>query len=129
MDETVDAVPHVLDNRHIMCKKNISECLINHTSIQNITGVSINKETYWERSLRFLIIGIIGILANNFVIIVLGSSVEIKQKLVNNLIIHQSFIDFLASVALVGTAHLSGYDQHGLEGTHAQIYCFFVMGK
>ena len=59
----------------------------------------------------------------------MGSSAKIRQKLVNILIIHQSFIDLLVSVALVGTAHLSGYDPHGLEGTHSKIYRFFVMGK
>ena len=30
---------------------------------------------------------------------------------------------------LVGMAHLDGTDQHGLEGLHAEIYCFFVANK
>ena len=114
-----------------MCNsgENISQCWMKNASIQTVLAVSNNGETYWERSLGFLIIGIIGILANAFVIIVLCSSVKIRQKLVNTLIIHQSFIDFLASVALAATAHLSPYNQHGLDGVHANIYCFFVMNK
>ena len=35
----------------------------------------------------------------------------------------------MASVALIGTAHIDGLDPHGLDGTHAEIYCFFMMGK
>ena len=114
-----------------MCNigENISQCWMKNASIQTALDVSINGETYWERSLAFLIIGIIGILANAFVIIILCSSVKIRQKLVNTLIIHQSFVDFLASVALAATAHLSPCDQHGLDGVHANIYCFFVMNK
>ena len=88
-----------------------------------------NKETYLERSLGFLIVGSIGILSNLVAIFVLGSSAKIRQKLVNTLIIHQSFIDLLASIALVGMAHLDGTDQHGLVGLHADIYCYFVMNK
>ena len=88
-----------------------------------------NKETYFERALGFLVIGIVGIVANAFVILILGSSVKIRQKLVNTLIIHQSFVDLLSSVLLIGTAHIDALDQHGLMGTHADIYCFFLMGK
>ena len=93
-------------NWYIMCNiwENMSQCSMNQTP--TFTAASNNGESYWEKSLGFLIIGIIGILANGFVIIILGSSVKIRQKLVNTLIIHQSFVDFLASVALMGTAHL-----------------------
>ena len=114
-----------------MCdlEKNISECIVIDSAKQNASIAQNNEETYWQRSLGFLIIGMIGILANGFVIIILGTSVKIRRKLVNALIIHQSFVDFLASVTLVGTAHLSPYDPHGLAGVHADIYCFFVMSK
>ena len=97
----------------------------------NITEVDLigNKETYLERSLGFLIVGIVGILSNLVAIFVLGSSAKIRQKLVNTLIIHQSIIDLLASISLVGMAHLDGTDQHSLEGLHADIYCYFVMNK
>ena len=87
------------------------------------------KETYLERALGFLIIGIVGMVANALVILILGSSVTIRQKLVNTLIIHQSFVDLLTSIFLVGTAHVNGLDQHGLDGIHADVYCYFVMGK
>ena len=125
-----DALP-TLNNNYIPYNrsKNTSECFMNSSSVQNVLIGSNKSETYLERSIGFLIIGVIGILANAFVMLVLGSSVRIRGKIVNTLIIHQSFIDFLASVALVGTAHLSAGDQHGLEGIHADIYCFFVMGK
>ena len=88
-----------------------------------------DKETYLERSLGFWIIGGIGIISNLFTIFVLASSARIRQKLVNTLIIHQSFVDLLPSVALVGMAHLDGTDPHGLEGFHAEVYCFLVMCK
>ena len=87
------------------------------------------QETYLQRSLGFLIIGGIGIISNVFAISILLSSAKIRQKLVNSLIIHQSFVDMLASLALVGTAHIDGLDPHGLEGVHADIYCFFLMAK
>ena len=68
---------------------NVSFC---KKSSQNDTNHTIettrNKETYLERSLGFLVIGIIGVTANSFVILVLGSSAKIRQKLVNTLIIH-----------------------------------------
>ena len=102
---------------------------MNHTSMQNVSITTDTGETYWERSLGFLVIGIIGILANAFVVVILGSSAEIRRKIVNTLIIHQSFVDFLTSIALVGTAHLDPYDRHGLEGIHADIYCYFVMSR
>ena len=95
----------------------------------NGTKLVENAETYLERSLGFLIIGMIGVVANTFVILILCSSAKIRQKLVNTLIIHQSFVDMLASVALIGTAHIDGLDEHGLEGIHAEIYCYFMMGK
>ena len=104
---------------------NQTECI---SIFNNITTFD-TPQAYLERSLGFLIIGIIGIVANLFVIIVLGSSMKLRQKLVNTLIIHQSFVDFLSSVALVGTAHLDGEDKHGLTGVHADIYCFFLMLK
>ena len=102
---------------------------MNDSSVQNVSVTSNNGEAYWKRSLGFLIIGIIGILANAFVIAILGSSAKIRQKLVNTLIIHQSCIDFLTSIALVGTAHFSPHDPHGLVGLHADIYCYFVMSR
>ena len=88
-----------------------------------------SKETYLERSLGFLVIGIIGVVANLFVILILGTSAKIRRKLVNTLIIHQSFVDLLTSVLLIGTAHIDGSDQHGLEGIHADVYCFFLASK
>ena len=96
---------------------------------ENSTGIMvlIKKQTYLERSLGFLIIGIIGVLSNLFVIIVLSSSVKIRHKLVNTLIIHQSVVDMLASIALIGTTHLDGSQPHGLKGTLANLYCFFAM--
>ena len=66
---------------------------------------------------------------NLVTIYVLGSSAKIRQKLVNTLIIHQSFIDLLASIALVGMAHLDGTDPHGFEGLHAEVYCYIVANK
>ena len=88
-----------------------------------------SNATYLERSLGFLIIGIIGICSNSFAILVLSSLPKIRRKLVNPLIIHQSLVDLLACIALVGMAHLDGGDLHGLHGVHADVYCFFSSGK
>ena len=82
-----------------------------------------------EPALPFLIIGCLGVLLNGFTIIVLGSSNELRRKILNTLIIHQSIIDFLSSAYLIGTAHLSMGDLHGLKGTIADIYCIFLPGK
>ena len=97
--------------------------------VSNNTFQVEDTTTYLERSLGFLIIGGIGIISNLFAICILGSSTKLRQKLVNTLIIHQSFVDLLASIALVGMAHLDGGDPHGLEGFHAEVYCFFIMTK
>ena len=103
--------------------------LLTHGEVCNKTDMIENRETYLERSLAFLIVGFTGILSNLITIYVLGSSAKIRRKLVNTLIIHQSFIDILASMSLVGMAHLDGTDQHGLVGLHADIYCYFVANK
>ena len=102
--------------------------LCNTSSCETSNGTK-SEETYLERALGFLVIGIIGVVANAFVILILGSSAKIRQKLVNTLIIHQSCVDMCASIVLIGTAHIDGADQHGLESIHADIYCFFLMGK
>ena len=118
----------IYDTMDINC--NVSFCERPRGPSTAHTNVKIStKETYLERALGFLVIGIIGTIANAFVILVLGSSVKIRQKLVNTLIIHQSFVDLLTSVLLIGTAHIDGLDQHGLGGIHAAIYCFFLMAK
>ena len=105
---------------------NFTECEIIYVEITTGIMVPMKKQTYLERSLGFLIIGIIGFISNLFVIIVLSSSVKIRHKLVNTLIIHQSVVDILASVALIGTTHLDASQPHGLEGIVANLYCFFA---
>ena len=115
----------------VKVKNQTSDILCNASLCETSNGTKLvgNRETCLERSLGFLVIGIIGVVANAFVILILGSSAKIRQKLVNTLIIHQSFVDLLASIVLIGTAHIDGADQHGLEGIHAEVYCFFLMGK
>ena len=95
-------------------KCNLSLCSIsNVTNIVPTAEITASKETYLERSLGYVVIGIIGVVANVFVILILGSSSIIRQKLVNTLIIHQSFVDLLVSIVMIGTAHVDGSDQHG----------------
>ena len=111
-------------------KCNLSLCSIsNVTNIVPTAEITASKKTYLERALGYVVIGIIGVVANVFVILILGSSSIIRQKLVNTLIIHQSFVDLLVSIVMIGTAHVDGSDQHGLDGFHADIYCFFITGK
>ena len=126
-----------LEDLHVQFKNNTGNTLCHVSFCETSNGSHAvprikyvgNGENYLERSLGFLVVGIIGVVSNGFAIFILGSSAKIRQKLVNTLIIHQSFVDFLASVMLIGTAHIDGSDQHGLEGIHADIYCFFLMGK
>ena len=60
------------------------DCNISHNCFSNIENIAremvVRKESYLERSFGFLIIGIIGILANLFTILILGSSAKIRQK-------------------------------------------------
>ena len=126
-----------LEDMHVQFKNDMNETFCNISLCDTSNGSNAvprnkyvgNEENYLERSLGFLVVGIIGVVANVFAIFILGSSVKIRRKLINTLIIHQSFVDFLASVMLIGTAHVDGSDQHGLEGIHSDIYCFFLMGK
>ena len=126
-----------LEDLHVQFKNNANKTLCNISLHETSNGSQAfprikyvgNAENYLERSLGCLVVGIIGVVSNAFAIFILGSSAKIRQKLINTLIIHQSFVDFLASVILIGTAHIDGSDQHGLEGIHADIYCFFIIGK
>ena len=77
----------------IPCNESLWNFFPQH-SVPNAMDLIEDKETYLERSLGFLIVGSIGIFSNLVAIFVLGSSVKIRQKLVNTLIIHQSAIDF-----------------------------------
>ena len=95
----------------------------------NTTDLTPDKQTYIQRSMGFLIVGCTGIISNLFAIFVLGSSAQIRIKLANTLIIHQSFIDLLASVFSVALTHIEVPDVHGLEGFHAEVHCFFINCK
>ena len=133
MDTTeINPSPSFISDTNIINPK-CDKTVLNRTKyLSNFSETNFTEsrgESYFERSLGFLVIGIIGTVANLFVILILGSSLQIRQKLVNTLIIHQSFVDMLSSIALVCTAHLDGLDQHGLTGVHADIYCFFVAPK
>ena len=88
-----------------------------------------NKGYNLETALPFLIIGSCGVFLNGFTVFILGSSSKLRKKILNTLIIHQSMIDLICSMALIGTAHLSTTDLHGLKGTVADIYCIFLPGK
>ena len=107
------------------------ECELIYSNVTDSTGmvVAMEKQSYAERNLGYVLIGIIGVLSNLFVIIVLGSSAKIRQKIVNTLIIHQSVVDFLTSAALIGPSHLDGSKPHSLDGFQADIYCFLVLTK
>ena len=97
-----------------------------NSTTENIQSI---KPSYVELHLGYVLIGAIGFISNLFVIIVLGSSPKIRQKLVNTLIIHQSVVDMLTSIALIGPTHLDGSKPHGLHGLHSDIYCYFVVTK
>ena len=63
-----------------------------------------------EAALPFLTIGSFGVFLNGFTVVILGSSVRLRKKILNTLIIHQSIIDLICSASLIGTAHLSTTD-------------------
>ena len=117
---------------------NNPDCDVNECKIEllyhNITNstemmIAMNKQSYVETYLGYVLIGIIGFLSNLFVIIILCSSIKLRQKIVNTLIIHQSVVDLLTSAALIGPSHLDGSKPHGLEGLHGNIYCYFIVTK
>ena len=112
------------EGKHAQCTTN-NISILGNTSWSETSNGTINGESCLEISMGFMVIGIVGVVANAFAIGILGSSAKIRQKLVNTLIIHQSCVDMFASIILIGTAHIDGTDQHGLEGIHAVIYCFF----
>ena len=82
---------------NLLCNRSLSG-LIPQNTVSNVTDLIEDKETYLERSLGFLIVGSIGTFANLIAILVLISSVRIRKKIINTLIIHQSVTDFLACV-------------------------------
>ncbi len=88
----------------------------NDTHNENGTSDGYNIDL----ALPFLLIGGFGVLLNLFTIIVLSSSPQLRKKILNMLIIHQSVIDLISSAYLIGTAHLSMADLHGLTGREAQ---------
>ena len=106
---------------------------INNTIIQNYNNSVSNEDDSKRYNLKdalpFLIIGSIGVILNAFTILVLGSSSHLRKKILNTLIIHQSIIDLICSGSLIGTAHLSYSDPHGLDGILADIYCVVLPGK
>ena len=108
-----------------------NECEILYDNISNSTEIMIamNEQSYVETYLGYVLIGIIGFMSNLFVIIILCSSIKLRHKVVNTLIIHQSVVDMLTSAALIGPSHLDGSKPHDLEGLHGNIYCYFIVTK
>ncbi len=65
----------------------------------------------------YLVCGILGILGNALVVLVIFSFTKLRKKLTNVFLIHQSVIDFLASLVLVLlTATLKQFHVPGLAG-------------
>ena len=61
--------------------------------------------------------GVVGFIGNVFVVIVMLSSPSVRKKIPNMYIIHQSVIDALVSVALMGTARIPpSPSYHGILG-------------
>ena len=52
-----------------------------------------SDDTYTHETITYIVIGIVGALGNGFVIMVMVSSKEVRKKIPNILIIHQSIID------------------------------------
>ena len=67
------------EDLHTQLHNKTKDSLCNTSLCEEIKPVE-DGETYLERSLGFLIIGIIGVLANAFVILFLGSSAKITQN-------------------------------------------------
>ena len=101
----------------------------NYSNTNRTNNMHANNDYNIDVALPFLVIGSLGVLLNAFTILVLGSSNKLRKKILNTLIIHQSIIDLLSSAYLIGTAHLSMGDRHGLEGSIADVYCIFLPGK
>ena len=78
---------------------------------------------YTHETIIYIIIGIVGALGNGFVILVMVSSKEVRKKIPNILIIHQSIIDAFTSVLLILTS-ANTYDNKGDHyGLVGELYC------
>ena len=97
-----------------------------------VNGTSVNASslhngssdcTYTHETIMYIIIGIVGALGNGFVIVVMVSSKEVRKKIPNILIIHQSIIDAFTSVLLILTS-ANTYDNIGDHyGMIGEFYC------
>ncbi len=73
--------------------------------------------------LVYSIIGSVGILDNSFVLFVIYTSKPMRERLTNIYIIHQSFVDLLASVFLIATIHDCRVDDRAFGGIGGELYC------
>ena len=72
----------------------------------------------------FITIGVIGVLGNGFVILVIGLSKTMREKLTNIFIIHQSIVDLLVALFLILTVATVKHS-YKLDGLWGELVCKF----
>ena len=123
-----------MDNRTVGVNASLSLTMSNSTveTESTVNGTYVNVSslhdgssdgTYTHETITYIVIGIVGALGNGFVIIVMVSSKEVRRKIPNILIIHQSIIDAFTSVLLILTS-ANTYDNKGDHyGLIGEFYC------
>ena len=93
-------------------------------TMANVTRIDENSSTeYTRETITYILIGIIGTLGNSFVIIVMLTSKDVRQKIPNILIIHQSVIDATTSALLILTSTNTYDNAGGHYGVTGELYC------
>ena len=123
-----------MDNRTVGVNASLSLTMSNSTveTESTVNGTYVNASslhdgssdgTYTHETITYIVIGIVGALGNGFVIVMMVSSKEVRKKIPNILIIHQSIIDAFTSVLLILTS-ANTYDNKGDHyGLVGELYC------
>ena len=93
-------------------------------TMANVTMTDDNSSSgYAKETIIYILIGVIGALGNSFVIMVMLSSKEVRRKIPNILIIHQSVIDAFTSALLILTSTNTYDNAGGQYGIKGELYC------
>lgn len=90
------------------------------TSVLDTEGDDREEDSFDVLTLFFVIIGCLGIVGNGTVVFVITGSKKMREKPSNALILNQSCIDAMASLALMAI-HLS--HNENLSGMSGQVFC------
>ena len=108
----------------------LNSTMLNISEMDNRTyfNISLTQDittdgAYNGETITYIAIGIVGALGNSFVIMVMVSSKEVREKIPNILIIHQSIIDAFTSILLILTSTNTYDDEESHHGVMGELYC------